>query len=143
MAELRELNQKFLFSLKRELRAARMKYNRAYKHYFKIPFETFIENYATPVVNANYKIRALKEYFPELGVVYPKLPILPVEIYTATWYFYVVESHPGELLYKGEVIDFEHDHITTRPDPYFLQFDAPGPRIQIPSLPDVQNLKIE
>lgn len=76
----------------------------------------------------NWKIREFKDYFADLGVKYPILAELDDDIYLGSRDFFEIESTLEDLMYKGEVAEFEYDQITTKIDSYYL------PHIQNPEI---------
>lgn len=130
MAELKKLDKNYLLDLIQKLRAEKIRYNRAYRFFCmgEIRYIPFLKKYGIPLINMNWKIREFKDYFADLGVKYPIYAELTDEIYLGSREFFEIESTLEDLMYKGEVAEFEYDQITTKIDSYFL------PHIQNPEI---------
>lgn len=114
MAELQELNKKYLSDMKKKLRVAKKKFFRAYRFYClgTIPYHPFLEKYAIPLTNIVGKIQEFKEFFEELNVKFPQLPDFEDLIDRSVTFWYQNNSIVEDLIYKGETINIEYDHYT-------------------------------
>lgn len=112
MVEVLELNRKYLFRLKKELRAVKKKFMRAHKFYCldRIPPLEFISKYAVPLTNKIEKIEAFRSFFEELNVKYPEIVVFDEISQIRFWHQddTIVET----FNYNGEVIDIKYDQYT-------------------------------
>lgn len=121
MAEIQELNKSYLLNLIKHLRSEKKKFYRAYPLYCqgKIPYDSFHEHYAIPLINIKEKIETFRYCFDELEVKYPKLPTIEEEVCRAVEYWYQEEEIEEELIYKGEKITVEFDRYIPLFDEYW------------------------
>lgn len=124
MAELQELNKKYLLDMKKKMRAAKKKFFRAYRFYCegKIPYHPFLEKYTIPITNIMEKMEALKEYFVELNVIYPKFPDFEELTERSVEFWYHHHYKVEELIYKGEEIDIEYGYYTDTLNDYWQEY---------------------